>query len=279
MTVREIVQRTSQPLTVDSLAEQLAACGLQPGQTVLVHSALSSLGWVVGGPVAVIQALLRVVGPSGTVMMPTQTWKNLDPASGAYQAEGIPEAWWQIVREHVPAYDPAITPSIGMGVIAELFRTWPGAQRSAHPTRSFAALGPHADLLTAEHPLTDVFGPASPLGKLYELDGSILLIGLDHGSNTSLHLAEHLANYPGKRYVQESSAVLVDGRRQWLTYPSPDLMQDADFAAIGDAYEAAHGIARHTVGLAPVRFLRQRPLVDWAVVWMEQHRDFRAATA
>lgn len=275
MGVKDVVQQTAHPLTVDSLAEQFAACGLQPGQTVIVHSSLSKLGWVVGGPVAVIQALLRVVGPSGTLMMPTQTWKNLDPASGVYQAEAIPEAWWPIIREHLPAYDPAITPSIGMGAIAELFRTWPGAQRSRHPTRSFAALGPNADVLTAEHPLTDVFGPASPLGKLYELDGSILIIGVNHRRNTSLHLAEHLANYRGKRYVQESSAVLVDGVRRWITYPSPDLMQDDDFAEIGDAYEVEHGIARHRVGQADVRFMRQRPLVDWAVSWMEQHRDFR----
>ncbi|MBA3946553.1 MAG: AAC(3) family N-acetyltransferase [Herpetosiphonaceae bacterium] len=89
----------------------------------------------------------------------------------------------------------------------------------------------------------------SSLGKLYDLDGSILIIGLDHGSNTSLHLAEHLADYPGKRYVQESSAVLLDGVRQWITYPSPDLMQDADFSVIGDAYETAHGIVCHTAGM------------------------------
>lgn len=279
MSVRDVVRNTTHPLTVDSLAEQFAACGLQAGQTVIVHSALSKLGWVVGGPVAVIQALMRVVGTSGTLMMPTQTWKNLDPAGGAYQAEGIPEEWWPIVREHLPAYDPAITPSIGMGVIAELFRTWPGARRSWHPTRSFAALGPNADVLTLEHPLTDVFGPASPLGKLYDLDGSILIMGLDHHSNTSLHLAEDLANYPGKEYVQESSAVLVNGKRQWLTYASPNLMQADDFGAIGDAYEAVHGIARHTVGQAEVRFMRQRPLVDWAVAWMENYRDFRKGEA
>jgi len=58
MAVQDIVQRTPEPLTVESLAEQFAACGLQAGQTVIVHSALSSLGWVVGGPVAVIQPLL-----------------------------------------------------------------------------------------------------------------------------------------------------------------------------------------------------------------------------
>ena len=102
---------------------------------------------------------------------------------------------------------------------------------------------------------------------------------LDHGSNTSLHLAEYLANYRGKRYMKESSAVLVDGVRRWITYQSPDLMQDADFAEIGDAYEAAHGVARHKVGQAEVRFMRQRPLVDWAVPWMEKHRDFREGDA
>ena len=140
MGVKAVVQRTTQPLTVERLASEFSACGLQSGQTVIVHSALSSLGWVVGGPVAVIQALLQLVGPSGTLIMPTQTWKNLDPASGVYQVEGIPEAWYPIVREHLPAYDPAVTPSIGMGVIAEVFRNWPGARRSNHPTRSFERL-------------------------------------------------------------------------------------------------------------------------------------------
>lgn len=95
--------------------------------------------------------------------------------------------------------------------------------------------------------------------------------GVNHHSNTSLHLAE----YPGKRLVQESSAILVNGVRQWITYQSPDLMRSTDFAMIGDAYEAEHGIMHHKVGQADVRFMRQRPVVDWAVGWMEQHRDFR----
>jgi aminoglycoside 3-N-acetyltransferase len=260
------------PLTVDSLAEQFAACGLQQGQMVIVHSALSRLGYVIGGPVAVIQALLRVVGPQGTIVMPTQTWKNLDPGRGVYHAENIPESWWSAIREHLPAYDPAITPSVGMGVIAETLRTWPGAKRSLHPVRSFAAVGRHAAFLVADHALEDPFGETSPLGKLYASDGFILLIGVDHHSNTSLHLAEERANYPGKRSVQESSAILVNGTRQWVTYRSRALDQDADFATIGSAYEAVHDIHPSHVGLAEVRLLRQRPLVDWAVPWLEQHR-------
>src|SRR4051794_16843268 len=108
----DIVANTPEPSTVETLAVQLAACGLKAGQTVIAHTSLSSLGYVVGGPVAVIQALLQVLGPSGTLMMPAQSWKNLDPATGVYHPERIPIAWWPIIREHLPAYDPAITPSV-----------------------------------------------------------------------------------------------------------------------------------------------------------------------
>jgi aminoglycoside 3-N-acetyltransferase len=231
---------------------------------------MSALGWIVGGAQAVIQALLQVLGPTGTVMMPTQTWRNLDPLS---RAQGpVPEAWWPAIRANWPAYDPATTPSIGMGVVAELFRTWPGTQRSRHPVRSFAALGPQAERLLATHELEEPFGETSPVGQLYALDGFILLLGTDHSSSTSLHLAEHRANYPGKRRVQESSAILVDGTRQWVTYSSPLLTESMDFATLGAAYEAVHQLAPASVGQAPTHFLRQRPLVDWAVSWIEQHR-------
>ena len=135
MSEHEVIARTHEPITGMTLVTHLAACGLREGQTVLVHTRLSALGWVVGGAQAVIQALLQVLGPTGTLMMPSQTWKNLDPSGGVHRH--VPEAWWPTIRAHWPGYDPATTPSIGMGVVAELFRTWPGAQRSHHPVRSF----------------------------------------------------------------------------------------------------------------------------------------------
>jgi len=160
-----------------------------------------------------------------------------------------------------------------MGVVAELFRTWPGARRSQHPTRSFAAVGPNAEQLLASHALEEPFGEDSPVSQLYALDGSILLVGVDHDSNTSLHLAEYRAHYASKRYAQESSAVLVNGIRQWITYTSPNLYDSDDFAELGAAYEAEHHIAPMQIGLAEGRLLRQRPLVDWAIGWLEQHRQ------
>lgn len=257
------------PLTSAAMAEQLAACGMETGQTVLVHMAMSKLGWIVGGAQAVIDAFLRVLGPTGTLMMPTHSADNTDPAQ--WQHPPVPESWWPVIRENTPAFDPQRTPTRMMGRVPELFRTWPGVRRSSHPVGSFAAFGPNAVLLTASHSLENEFGPDSPIGKLYELDGYILLLGVDHGNNTSLHMAEHRANWPSKTYLTQGSAIVVEGQRQWISYTALDLNDD-DFATLGDAYEAEHGIPRGHVGQAEVRFMRQRPLVDYGVTWMERNR-------
>ena len=83
---QERVARTKIPLTVESLAARLRDCGLDAGQTVLVHMAMSKLGWIVGGAQAVILALLEVLGEDGTLMMPAHTSSNTDPAGVAAPA-------------------------------------------------------------------------------------------------------------------------------------------------------------------------------------------------
>jgi aminoglycoside 3-N-acetyltransferase len=184
----------------------------------------------------------------------------------------VPETWWPIIRQHMPAFDPLRTPSNRMGVIAETFRTWPGTHRSSHPIGSLAAWGQHAAYITEQHPLEDEFGPSSPLGKVYELDGWVLLLGVGYKNNSSLHVAEYRAEYPGKRLMNEGCAILVDGVRQWVTFDTLDLYAD-DFEQIGAAFEAAGGAQLGQVGNAPVRLMRQRVLVDFAVQWMTRNRD------
>jgi aminoglycoside 3-N-acetyltransferase len=268
----DIINRTDTPLTVESLAGHLRDCGLGEGQTVLVHLAMSKLGVVVGGAEAVILALLAAVGESGTIMMPTHSSNNTDPTE--WQNPPVPESWWQIIRDHTPAYNPLTTRTREMGVVPELFRTWPGAIRSGHPAFSLAALGPNAEYLTANHALNDDAGENSPLARLYELDGYVLLLGVDHFSNSSLHLAEYRANYPGKRRLPTGSAMLVDGQRQWVTYENLEGHPD-DFGEVGDAFDQAHNISVQHINSAQVRFFRQRLVVDFAAQWMEQHRDLR----
>ena len=251
------------------ILDALNRVGMGKGQTVMVHTSLSKLGFVCGGAQTVIEALLETVGETGTIMMPTQSWKNLDPETGVHWQE--PEAWWQSIRDNWPAYDKAITPTNTMGAVAEMFRTWPGSRRSDHPARSVAAWGRWADYLTEDHDLSDIFGESSPIGKLYGLDGCVLLLGVGYDKNTSLHLADVRAEYPGKHNVTEHSAVLENGRRVWKAYDTL-YVDGQDFEALGADFEKACPVARTALGNGQIAFMRQRTLVDFAVDWMQTHR-------
>lgn len=264
-----VEKETRAVLTKADLIRQFKNCGLAEGQTIFMHTSLKSLGYVVGGAETLIRSLLEIVGEEGTLMMPSQTWKNLDPSTGVHWEE--PKEWWPIIREHWPAYDKEITPAIGMGIVAEMFRKWPGAKRTDHPARSIAAIGKHAEYITKEHDLGNIFGKNSPVDKLYELDGYVLLIGVGYDKNTSLHLAETRANFPSKTFADESSAVMIDGKRTWVTYKT-QVVKDEDFIQLGSEYDKEKEIKICKVGNADVRFMKQRQLIDWAVEWMEKNR-------
>ena len=247
----------------------LSQVGLEKGQTVMVHTSLKSLGFVCGGAQVVIEALLETVGSEGTVMMPTQSWKNLDPAAGVHWQE--PESWWPLIRDNWPAYQKDITPTNTMGAVAEMFRRWPGSLRSDHPARSVAAWGKHARYLTGNHDLSNIFGDGSPIGRLYELDGLVLLIGVGYDKNTSLHLADWRAEYPGKHEITEHSAILEKGQRVWKAY-STLYVDGEDFEKIGTAFEKAYPVKTANLGNGTIKLMKQRELVDFAVNWIEKNR-------
>ena len=260
-----VIAKTPQPRTRRSLGRDLRHLGLHAGDLVLMHSSLSSLGWVAGGAPAVVLAVLDVLGPEGTVVVPTQTGDNSDPKD--WSRPPVPKDWWPVIRAEMPAYDPATTPTRGMGRIVECLRTWPGARRSAHPQVSFAALGRLADEVTRNHPFDDGLGEASPLGLLYRLDAKVLLLGVGYDSATALHLAEYrVEGMPRERY---GVAALVGGERQWITYSDVEHL-DADeiFPRIGEAYEGAHPVVKGQVGSAAARLLPMRTLVDFGTIWL-----------
>jgi aminoglycoside 3-N-acetyltransferase len=220
-------------VTKDTIARDLRSLGLARGHIVLVHSSLSAIGEVEGGAAAVIEALLEVVGDTGTVMMPAM-------ARGIFDVEKSPST---------------------VGAITEAFRHWPGARRSFHPTHSVAAVGPHAEYLTQGHLECErAIGPGTPFAKLVELGGYVLLLGCDQDRNTLLHYAEDLADLP---YLTEHSAQYVDeeGRLQTKVmprYPGPH----RDFIGLDRMFREAGVMRIGKVGRAVCRLMKARESID-----------------
>lgn len=261
-------------LTIDRLKDDFRKLGIVPGMTLLVHCSLSRIGWICGGAVSVIQALLDLLGPEGTLIMPSHTADNSDPKHRINPF--IPSEWFDTIRQSRPAYQPEITPTFNMGKVSETFRHWPGVLRSQHPLYSVIALGAKAKLITDDH--YDACGERSPLARMYDCaeNGYVLLLGVQHGNNTSLHLAEYRAQMNAnitKEFVCGAAVIDPDTKmRQWIEWMDYDYRAD-DFVEAGRAFETIEGNATiGKVGLAECRLMQQRALVDFAVPWMSKNR-------
>ncbi|WJE16245.1 AAC(3) family N-acetyltransferase [Halobacillus sp. ACCC02827] len=263
MSEANAVQFSKQPQTRKSLAEDLRNLGVEEGMTVLVHSSMSSLGWVCGGPVTVIHALQDVLTPTGTLVMPAHSANMSDPAG--WGNPPIPESWWETVRAEMPAFDPVITPSYFMGQIAEAFRSFPDVKRSNHPVSSFAAWGKYSEEITKDHSLDFGLGDQSPLARIYDRDGYVLLLGTDYESNTSMHLGEYRSKC--LKECTNGSPVYEDGKRVWRTYKDLEYEEER-FPTIGEAFEKVHQVKKAPVGEAEARLLPQPAVVDFTEAYL-----------
>lgn len=261
------------PWTTADLAADLRRLGIGTGDVLIVHTALRSIGFVAGGPEAVIDALGAAIGPTGTLTMPAHTADRSDPAE--WVAPPVPEHWWPTIRDHTPPFDPYGTPPQQMGALATALLLRRDTLRSTHPQLSHMANGPEAGYVIAPHGLDEGFGDESPLGRLYELDATVVLLGVDHANNTSLHLAEVRGSWPSKHRERQGSRVLVDGESQWVEYDQTDYDSD-DFPAVGAAFEASSPSAGTVrigrFGSAVAKVMRMRDLVDFATTWFSTHR-------
>lgn len=225
------------------VAEQLLALGVQPGSILVVHAAFSKVAPVAGGPRGLIEALQSALGPAGTLVMPSMSDDDDHP------------------------FDLKETPCLGMGVVAETFRKMPGVLRS-DSLHAFAAIGPRAAEITAAHPVDVPHGLDSPVGRVWELGGQVLLLGVGHDADTTVHLAENLA---GVRYRQQYHAtVLVDGRPVRYDYGEVDHCCE-NFALLDDWLEAEGLQRRGMVGHAEARLARSQDIVAAALARLREN--------
>jgi aminoglycoside 3-N-acetyltransferase len=265
---QEAIERADEPVTVDQIVTDLRALGVGAGDTLVVHSSLSALGWVVGGAQAVVEALQETVTEAGTLVVPTHTAQYTDPKG--WSNPPVPDDWIETIRTQRPAYRPEVTPSRNIGAIAECLRTYPEAVRSRHPVFSCAAWGADAEAIVSDHSYDDGLGEDSPLGSVYDRGGSVLLLGVDHDANTSIHLAEYRADITTER-VENTVPILQDGDRVMVAYEDIETSTE-DFEDLGADFEEQVGCEIGSVGEAEATLLDQSKLVDFAVEWLEANR-------
>jgi aminoglycoside 3-N-acetyltransferase len=217
------------------LVAQLRALGVEAGGVLLVHTSFRAVRPVEGGPVGLIEALRDALGPTGTLVMPS--WGGDDDAP----------------------FDPAATPAArDLGVVADAFWRLPEVVRSAQ-LFAFAAAGPQAARVTADTLPLPPHCPESPVGRVHELDGQVLLLGVGHDANTTLHLAELLAGVPYR--VPRHCTVLDErGRPVRVDYGEND--HCCERFALADEWLRERGLQREgRVGHARARLVRSRDVV------------------
>lgn len=225
-------------VTIREVEAQLRALGVRSGSVLLVHTAFRKVRPIEGGPLGLIAALTNVLGSDGTLVMPTMT-------------------------DGESRFDPASTPSFGMGITAETFWRQTGTFRSTHPGGSFAARGPRAAEICAVQPLSPPHGPDSPPGRVHAMDGQVLLLGVGHGESTVLHVAEAIARVP---YSVTHPTVVDDA--------IVDIAETdhccRNFEKLDDWLGARALLRRGRVGHAPARLFDARDAVTQAVTRLKR---------
>ena len=242
----------------------------------MLHVSVKSIGWLVGGPDIIVRAILDIITETGTLLMYCG-WED-----GPYTMEGWSREKKKAYYAECPPYDLRLSRAVrAWGVVAEILRRWPGTMRSSHPDSSFCANGFYARYLTENHPVYYGYGKDSPLEKLIQIGGKVLLLGAPFSSLTLLHHTEDRAVVMNKPVIRYAMPVKnEDGKTAWVDVEesdtnrgiAPGILEPAVyFNEILFAFVYSFCVCEQLVGNARTFLLEAPALNRFAIHWMETH--------
>jgi len=238
ITCRVKSQTERNELSIAEVTDQLRMIGIKKGIVLLVHTSFRAVRPIEKGPLGLIEALRDAIGPEGTLVMPSWTGNDKEP------------------------FDPMVTPaSTDLGIVADTFWRLPGVLRSNH-CFAFAAVGPEAAKITSDPLPIPPHIHESPVGRVYDLDGQVLLMGVGHDANTTLHLAELLAGVPYR--VPRYCTVVQEGKPVRIDYGENDHCCNR-FALMDEWLKIKDLQSEGCVGYARARLIRARDIVEVAL--------------
>lgn len=190
---RRTINKLFYSVDESAFAAALRQIGLKPGDAVCVHSELSQIGHLEGGPRMLVESLLKAVGEKGCVLMPSY------PTNGSSLK----------YCESGEVFDVRTSPS-KVGALTEVFRSMAGVRRSLHATNSIAGWGERAEHFLRGHELSPTpFGRETPYGRLAEADDAyVLMIGVPILS--LLHHLQERVDFPNLYLPDAYEASFVD---------------------------------------------------------------------
>lgn len=250
----------------EEIRQQLETLGIQKGMVLLVHADTSRLGYLIGGEQVLIEALMDIVGYEGTIIMPTFTPQMADPSC---QKHHVNRALWQDVRKHALPFDKKLTPPKKCDALVYQFLRNEGVTRSYHPLYSFAAWGKYAKLICDKHPLHFGLSKESPLGKVVEFNGGIVMLGCGYEECCLFQLAR----YQGELPIRMISAPIENNHKTvWKDMLELDY-NTKYFSEIGEVLEERNLVKTSYIGNGRCRFFSARESVTLASAYFNIHKD------
>ena len=244
--------------TKQNLIDLFRRIGITSGMIIELHVSMSKIGFIIGGAETLIDALMEVLGYNGTLIMAMQCAENSEPSRFEYPP--IAPELFKLYRKHLPAYSSLNSETSGMGRVCDNLRRRSKSVISTHPNTAFVAIGKYAKLLCNNQNLDYGLNELSPLGRLYELKASVLLIGVDYDNLTSLHLSEYKSEV--RPIIINGAAYEEDGVKRFKKYLDLNIDSDDGFTEIGKNLERKGLVAVDKIGNANVKLLRVDVAVD-----------------